>query len=443
MAKGWFYPAGCFVNLDWSKQEREDDYHTYLSTFGHEQFHYLQFVGTSFGQFLFDLDEIWVSKVISAVQHGIRRSRSPRFDLRRWAASESDPQTLHNLQEALHIHDICRRTSEIALDGGFLEDLYGFTRLYRKVLGFQKDASRPIWKINPADADEPTDIEIEGAEGWFGARAVMEASASLHQAFNVMGEGEEIPPGAPPDVACMLRNADRSRSLSRIERTSRSSYSEAIVEISGLLPQNTLESAYTFFILADLALMPPIGRYHGTCTQPPNLTDLLPGYRILKAAMAVKRLGITARDLAGDYDEIIDAICVDSMVRWPQPMWLAMNAKKLSLPHEHPSGKVLMNWHLKAAAIRRQTPHIFSFPRAPLIDDLRIPIVYLRDDIKIGCSMSDQVSILAVFFRKACADIWVTGSMPKQLPDVPDLRVGIRETFRTIFGLSLDEVVKQ
>ena len=120
--KGWYYPDGYFVSLDWSAEEREKDYHTYLLAFAHEQFHYLQFVGTSFGQFLCDLDEIWVTETFETIRFGLQRSTSVQFPLARRIANEQSNDLKKRLEYCLKLRTVCRELRKTSTNGGTTSD---------------------------------------------------------------------------------------------------------------------------------------------------------------------------------------------------------------------------------------------------------------------------------------------------------------------------------
>ena len=438
--KGTYYPSGFFVNLDWSIDVDTPDYLPYLCAFGHEQVHFLQHVGSSFGVFLADIEDFWVSEVINCVSFGLEISGPPKPAIKHWIEAETNIVVKRCLEQALELHEICSELKRIALFGGSISSLLRFTKLYRRILDYQARHSNPSWRINPNLFPVDSDIDFP-FEGVFGAHQIMECAASFVELHYGEDRSSELYQGLPVSVQEGLnsRQGKEIRNL-RIDQLLETEYFEPFLAISGYLPENPQKALAILPILLDLALMTPIGRYSSLLSFPPTIADLHPGIRLLRAAEAVSRLGIEADDVIDDYSSVVNSICTDVQLRWPQPEWIAIRTSALSRSYEDLDihNRAVAHFQLKAAQIRREKPGVFAFPRAPLIDDLRIPIVHYTDGVKTSLSQNMQVALIARYQRKLYAQAWIEGSKP-EVPEVYPLKETLAPIFDSIFTKVLKE----
>lgn len=435
--KGWFYPSGLFVNLNWSINVPEKDYLPYLAAFGHEQFHYLQHVGTSFGIFLADVEDLWTTEITKSVNYGLEHSKLSRLPIETWIEVEDNSTVKKKLSEALEFYKKCSRIIEIAQFGGSVSSLQEFITLYQQILDNQANSSNPKWHVD----GELAPVKFDGdfpLEGIFGSHLIMESSATYWQ-LKLGGDVNEIPDEIvelPENIQKGLTNKEGHDAalLRKHAQLSVGDFLEPYRLIGGGLPEDPHEAMTILLIILDLALMPPIGRYNSLAMIPPTLADLFPSIRLLQAGEAVRRLGIRASDIIKDYSKVVNAICTDLEITWPQPEWLAIKTPFLSRTWNDPDdNEALTSLQLQAARYRCKGPGTFAFPRAPLIDDMRIPAVYYTDGIKTGVSKEQSIELGVRFYRKLCAETWITGKKPV-IPEIIGVYDGFSKAFNEEFG---------
>jgi len=435
--KGWFHPSGLFVQLDWSNNFESTTYLPYLATFHHEQIHYLQHTGTSFGQFLADIDDIWSNAIISSVSYALINSKIKNWSVEEWVKKEDNVTVKNVLHQSIDLYKTCKRMIEIINIGGSNSTLHEFTVLYRKLLEGQLNSQNGIWYVNPELL--PLDYNNElPSEGYCNCSSVMECAAAFSQ-LEFIGKVELESGKDLPDyiLASLLDEKGKESTTSRVKSSLKSDYSEPYRLISGYLPADPIEAQKLLFVIIDLALMAPIGRFNSLAAVPPTFADLLPNIRLFQAAGAVSRLGLKVKDVFEDYSEIVDAICVNQ--QWPQPELIAIKTPRLSIGREElPYGKGILDLQLSASKYRIKKPGSFALIRAPLIDEMRIPIVYYSDGVRTGVSKDIQGSLMARYFKIKCAESWVLGKKPK-FPPIPGLSEAFDDVFSNIFGIKIKD----
>ena len=442
--KGWFFPSGLFVKLNWSRDLDESNYLSYLATFGHEQFHYLQHIGTSFGQFLADLEDIWINCIIDSVCYGLEKSNNRILSLNEWAENETKNSVKEVLDRCIKIYEICKRINEIFNVGGSNSTLREFSNLYLLLLEYQLNNPKPIWFVDPEKM--PIDPEFEFlSRGYSSSSSVMECVVAFWQLQfigNVDPKLNELSK-LPENIQLGLVNERGKKACSsRVEDSLLGEYTECYYQISGYLPADIEEAVKILYIITDLALMPPIGRFNSVPIRPLTFADLLPSIRLFKAAEAVSRLGITITDVNEDYSKIVSDICVD--LGWPQPEWIAIKSPRLSVKRDEFEYKAISELQSYANRYRILCPSAFAYPRAPLINEMRVPIIYYTDGVKMGVPEEVQISLMARYFKKLCAETWVLGKKPEfpeiSFPEISDFSIAYESAFYKIFGITIEEV---
>ena len=437
--KGWFYPSGLFVILDWSIQQEEKEYLSYLAAFGHEQFHYLQHIGTTFGVFLADLEDMWTTDVIHSIQFAIKETGSLIFPLRDWIKYEKNNLVKRRLMNTLQFYLHYNRVSEISLSGGPISAMHEFTELYKDLLNLQYNDPNPIWYVDIDDL--PVDFTGDfQSPGYLGGSLVMECATMFRQqsiAADLSSYSDELKTFPEGTRRGILNAPGKKEAKIRAEASFYSDYSIADRLIGGYLPNDPTEALNVLYIILDLSLMPPIGRFNSIASVRPSCVDLLPGLRLFRAAEAVQRLGITALDIGSDYESVVDAICVD--LCWPQPEWLAMQSQRLSEYNSNYQNNVLHDLQIRASKYRKKNNGAFAFPRSPLIDEFRIPTVFYLNGQKGGIPNEMGYSLVARFIKRLCAETWISGKKP-DFPNIPTIEEAYNIFFETSFGVSFEEV---
>lgn len=449
--KGHFIPSGLMAIFNCPSNQSDPQYLPYLSAFGHEQCHYLQYIGTSCGQFLSDLEDMWADAIIGNVRALLKESRNPKLPLLTWMQTERGHNRLL-IRSALDINTMCQSIKDIILLGGPLEEISMFQFLYRKILKFQSEHVLPTWYVDlkhlhsehfeEPQIDEMRDNIKTGGHlsSLFGSKSIMECAAIFYQ-LSLMGRIEEASEAfkiLPDDVKKGLQNTEGNEEHdARLYSVFDSFYSEPYRAIEGYLPDVLIERAYAFRILSDLSLMTPLGKFNCLITNPSPF-DLLPSNRLFRAAEAFQRLGLTINtaDLQLCYRENVDAICVD--LGWPQPEWIAMHTPRLSNTDVPFENRGILDLQLLAASLRRNDPSSFAFPRAPLIDELKIPFVFYSDGyFKHGVPSQMIGSLIGRYYKCLAAEFWITGLRPKLPFNDKD---AFANFFNHIFGIEINSM---
>jgi hypothetical protein len=435
--KGWFHPSGSFVQLDWSKNFESNKHLPYLATLHHEQIHYLQHTGTSFGQFLADVEDIWSNAIISSVLYALKNSKKRTWSIEEWVKKEENLTVRNVLNQSIDLFKTSKRMIEIINIGGSNSTLHEFTMLYRKILEDQINSQNGIWYVNPELMPRNYNNELP-SEGYCNCSSVMECAAAFSQLEFIgkvdLESGKDLPDYI---LSALVDEKGQESTASRVESCLYSDYSEPYRLISGYLPADPIEAQKLLFIIIDLALMPPIGRFNRLAAVPPTFADILPNIRLFQAAGSVSRLGLKAKDVFEDYSEIVDAICVDQ--QWPQPEWIAIKTPRLSIGHENlPYAKAILDLQLYASKYRIKKPGAFALLRAPLMDDMRIPIIYYSDGVRTGVSKDIQCSLMARYFKIKCAESWILGKKPP-FPPISGFSETFDGVFNEIFGIKIKD----
>lgn len=442
MSKGQFHPSGMFVNVDWSTNPTSDQYHSYLATFGHEQVHYLQYIGTSFGHFITDLEDIWTDCLIERVNIIINHSKNVRLNIRKWMEKEKDEDIKRTLYVSHDIFTACKGIINFLLLGGPLSGIDNFNELYRKVLLYQSIHQNPIWFVDKNKFLKVFDGEIQ-QECLFEGHCLLECGATLWQNYCNAKIDPDLPEAMdlPESIKSMVMNEEgRNKTKTRFMNNIGSYYLNPFRLVGGYLPNDSIESITIMHIIIDLALMPPIGRYQSLALDNLDPTDILPNIRLFKAAEAVQRLNITAKDPIEDYQNVVEKICLDSRLTWIQPKWIAMNYKRLTAKCYKEINRGIFDLQLLASQLRRKHPGVFALPRAPLIDELPIPMILFNDGKrKTGVSSEVIGSLLARFLKIKCCEAWFIGKRPG-FSYMPDLEEGFEMAFKEIFKINIKEL---
>lgn len=96
----------------------------------------------------------------------------------------------------------------------------------------------------------------------------------------------------------------------------------------------------------------------------------------------------------------------------------------------------MLNLQLLASRLRKKNVYAFAMPRAPLIDELKIPIVFYSDGIKTGVPSDEQTSLIAHYYKRLAAEVWVTGSRPNY-QNAPNDKDAFENYFNSLFGIEL------
>lgn len=435
---GHFDIRGYFTYLGWRRSEIEEDFIAYHSTFDHEQFHFHQHIGTTFGHFLVDLQEIWVGQVVECVRKALEISpSSARFPISRWIESENGGHVSKILETGLIVKSLCDEIADIAFEGGVPDDYTRFKERYMRLINIiLSGPSFQYWPLPRVPEVSSIGMDFE-KDGWFGARALMELSASLAQLWQISSarhhtSSAEVAQHIAGDASSRFINIDLKNAWER-------EYNAAFTSIEQYLPSNLESKILTALALVDLALMTPMGRFHGEYPTTPSIMDLLPSLRYYSAARTAHHRGLSVQSV-DEYPTFVRELGIDGALQWPQPAWLSHKLVRLETPDDNHLA-ALRNMQIAAAQLRIDLPHVFLHPNDSPLNELRVPTVLGPNWSEYGYSESHSRLINTRFFIYLVARVSVEGlRVLSEYDFIPDIRSTFDDIFESLFSVTIDSV---
>gem|GEM_PF-5329608 len=320
-------------------------------------------IGTSFGLFLSDLEELATAAVVEAVRFALGRGR-PVLPLSRWAEEEPELSLRRTLGATVRFHRSCQELQHLAREAQSQEEVERFATLYQAVARLQGEWATPFWSSIPS--------RFLGSSAGF-QDAVPSARWTL-------------------DRAAELSAADPAQSGRAVERVMER-LRTTTPKLEARLPKDPAAAREALLALLDLALMPAVGRLHRVDPSPWTALRLLPGGRLLAAA---ELLGQGEIEVAKP--GWIGALCQHESLRWEPVGWLAFKAQELSPPAALGS-RTLRRTQLGGAALRHRTadlPALLGSTAAPNLT--RQALVARRRRALVA----------------ACVEVWVEGTLPPE-----------------------------
>ena len=354
-------------------------------------------IGTSFGLFLSDLEELGTTAVVNSVHFALRRGR-PVLPLARWAAEEAEVSLQRTLEATLAFHQRCQELRRLAWETQSREDGERFARLYQDVARLQGEWEAPFWRPLPPRLQSSPQIDEDSP--WPDApstRWVVERAADL-----VAAEGEAVTAVA--------------------ERVVKRLYAAA-VGAETWLPAEPEPARAVLLGLLDLALMPAVGRLHSADEHPWSPARLFPGWRLLEAVQVLQRQPLpTPLDPKHGW---IEDLCSHKALRWKSPAWLSFKTLELS-PPVTPGSHSLRRVQRRTAELRRREPHLSSPGLSPAAPALARKALVARRRWALVL---------------ACVEMWMSGSWPQPsawLADLPpeSFHRRLAATFERLFQRS-------
>jgi hypothetical protein len=321
-------------------------------------------IGTSFGLFLTDLEELSTMAVVDAVRFALRRGR-PALPLARWAEEEPEVHLRRTLAATVVFHRRCQELHQLAREAQGQEDLERFADLYQEVARLQGGWPTPFWPPIPTRTPATPAVVPETIPS---ARWVQDRALEL-----VVADGSQ----GPPPVARI------------VERLSPGGGLASWLPSGAGAPEVLRE-------LLDLALMPPIGRLHKADAHPWDALRLLPGGRLRRAVEILERGEIPAGP------GWLQQLCDHEALRWPAPVWLAFKARE-SPPLSLPGFRGLRRAQRRSAALRLSHLGIAAQKALPPSSLVRRALAARRRRALVA----------------ACVDVWIGGGFPAGPPDAP------------------------
>ena len=450
-ASGHFDISSFITYLNWKFEDGDTEYLAKISTILHEQSHFHQIIGTSYGHFLTDLQDLWVSQLILSVKGAIKNSSLyPNIPtpISKWLKKESNSFSIWLLESVLKLVDSCKYLHSISLEGGTKKDFESFKENYEYLINIKLLLSKQYnWFISEKNKLTDYEVNFEGEE-WFGAREIMELQSQLFQLFFLEQHiGKDFNYELNPFIKDLILNSTPESTKNvyqKLRRAIEDENSKILKVISNYINLDSMDSIATIMALCDLSLMPAIGKYQDVNTFMPRIIDILPGFRFAQALIVINKKNILLDSQFNNYHKFIETICIDNSTRWPNPQWLSKKIIKYRQVYNNYGNnldhKAVFDWQVKASLIRQEKPHIFVYlNELELRTQLSQPYVYYQDHLIENATIEETASIFYRFLSYLTAKVLVEGvGAIEEYSFVPSIDYFVKMKFKRELGINLN-----